>query len=41
MIVDMRVYKTGKTIREVARERTDLLEEQLDEILDTKKMTES
>jgi len=33
-------YKTGKTIREVARERTDLSEEQLDELLDARKMTQ-
>ena len=32
-------YKTGKTIREVAREKTDLPEEQLDELLDARKMT--
>jgi fumarate hydratase class II len=32
-------YKTGKTIREVAREKTDLSEEQLDELLDARKMT--
>ncbi|QIN83986.1 aspartate ammonia-lyase [Rubrobacter tropicus] len=34
-------YKTGKTIREVARERTDLSEEQLDDLLDARKMTEA
>jgi fumarate hydratase class II len=34
-------YKTGKTIREVARERTDLSEEQLDNLLDARKMTVS
>jgi fumarate hydratase class II len=33
-------YKTGKTIREVARERTDLSEEELDRLLDARKMTE-
>ena len=33
-------YKTGKTIREVAREKTDLSEEQLDDLLDARKMTE-
>ncbi|CAA9422079.1 MAG: Fumarate hydratase class II [uncultured Rubrobacteraceae bacterium] len=33
-------YKTGKTIREVARERTDLSEEDLDRLLDARKMTE-
>jgi fumarate hydratase class II len=32
-------YKTGKTIREVARERTDLSEDQLDHLLDARKMT--
>jgi fumarate hydratase class II len=32
-------FKTGKTIREVAREQTDLSEEELDEALDAKKMT--
>jgi fumarate hydratase class II len=34
-------YKTGKTIREVARERTDLSEEDLDRLLDARKMTEA
>src|SRR5215210_300218 len=32
-------FKTGKTIREVAREQTDLSDEELDEVLDAKKMT--
>ncbi len=32
-------FKTGKTIREVAREQTDLSEVELDEVLDAKKMT--
>ena len=32
-------YNTGKTIREVAREETDLSGEELDEALDAKKMT--
>ena len=32
-------YKTGKTIREVAREGTDLSEEELDRLLDARKMT--
>jgi len=32
-------FKTGKTIREVAREETNLSEEDLDEALDAKKMT--
>ena len=34
-------YKTGKTIREIAREKTDLSEEQLDRLLDARKMTEA
>ena len=34
-------YKTGKTIREVARERTDLTEDQLDALLNARKMTEA
>jgi fumarate hydratase class II len=34
-------YKTGRTIREVAREQTDLSEEKLDELLDARKMTEA
>ena len=33
-------FKEGKTIREVAREKTDLSEEQLNELLDPAKMTE-
>ena len=33
-------HKTGRTIREVARERTSLSEEDLDQILDPSKMTE-
>ena len=32
-------YKTGKTIREVARERTELSEDELDRLLDARKMT--
>ncbi|CAN5269255.1 class II fumarate hydratase [soil metagenome] len=32
-------FKTDKTIREVAREQTDLSEKELDEVLDAKKMT--
>lgn len=31
-------FKTSKTIREVVREQTDLSEEELDEVLDAKKM---
>ena len=34
-------FKTDQTIREVAREQTDLSEEELDEALDAKKMTGS
>jgi fumarate hydratase class II len=34
-------YKTGKTIREVARKRTDLSKEELDRLLDARKMTQS
>ncbi|HET7479377.1 MAG TPA: class II fumarate hydratase, partial [Rubrobacteraceae bacterium] len=33
-------YKSGKTIREVARENTDLSEGELDKLLDARKMTE-
>jgi fumarate hydratase class II len=33
-------YKEDRTIREVAREQTDLSEEELDELLDARKMTE-
>ncbi len=33
-------YKTGKTIREIAREETDLSEEELDGLLDARKMTQ-
>ena len=33
-------HETGKTIREVAREQTDLSEEEFDEALDACKMTE-
>ncbi len=32
-------FKSGKTIREIAREQTDLSDEELDEVLDAKKMT--
>jgi fumarate hydratase class II len=38
--ISKEAYKTGKTIREVARERTDLSEEELDRLLDARKMTE-
>jgi fumarate hydratase, class II len=37
--ISKEAYKTGKTIREVAREKTDLSEEEIDEALDAKKMT--
>jgi len=33
-------YRTGKTIRELAREKTDLSEEKLAELLDARRMTE-
>jgi fumarate hydratase, class II len=39
--ISKEAYKTGKTIREVARERTDLSEEELDRLLDARKMTEA
>jgi fumarate hydratase, class II len=38
--ISKEAYKTGKTIREVAREKTDLSEEDLDELLDARKMTD-
>jgi fumarate hydratase class II len=38
--ISKEAYKSGKTIREVARESTDLSEEELDELLDAKNMTE-
>src|SRR3712207_2162132 len=37
--ISKRAYKEGKTIREVAREETDLSEEELDRLLDARKMT--
>jgi fumarate hydratase class II len=37
--ISKRAYKEGKTIREVAREETDLSEEELDKLLDARKMT--
>jgi len=37
--ISKEAYKSNRTIREVAREKTDLSEEQLDETLDAKKMT--
>jgi fumarate hydratase, class II len=39
--ISKEAYKTGKTIREVARENTDLSEEKLDELLDARHMTEA
>jgi fumarate hydratase class II len=37
--ISKEAYKTGRTIREVAREKTDLSEEELDGLLDAGKMT--
>src|SRR5215207_221802 len=37
--ISKQAYKTGKTIREVARESTDLSEVELDRLLDARKMT--
>src|SRR5215211_2935241 len=37
--ISKEAYKTGKTIREVARESTDLSEVELDRLLDARKMT--
>ncbi len=39
--ISKEAYKSGRTIREVARERTDLSEEVLDRLLDARKMTEA
>jgi len=39
--ISKEAYKTAKTIREVAREKTDLSDEQLDDLLDAHKMTEA
>jgi fumarate hydratase class II len=39
--ISKEAYKTGRTIREVAREKTDLSEEELDTLLDARKMTEA
>ncbi len=41
MIANMEAYKTGKSIREVARGNTDLSEEVLDELLEVQKRCES
>jgi fumarate hydratase, class II len=38
--ISKEAYKMGRTIREVAREKTDLSEEELDRLLDARKMTE-
>ncbi len=38
--ISKEAYKTGKTVREVAREKTNLSEEELDRILDPASMTE-
>jgi fumarate hydratase class II len=37
--ISKEAYKTGKTVREVARERTNLSEEELDRVLDPASMT--
>ena len=39
--ISKEAYKAGKTIREVARDKTNLTEEELDRLLDARKMTES
>ena len=39
--ISKEAYKSGKTIREVAREKTDLSDETLDDLLDAYKMTEA
>ena len=39
--ISKEAYKTGKTIREVAREKTDLSEEELDRLLDARKMAQN
>jgi fumarate hydratase, class II len=39
--ISKEAYKTGRTIREVAREKTDLSDEELDRLLDSRKMTEA
>ena len=38
--ISKEAYNKGRTIREVAREKTDLSEEELDRLLDARKMTE-
>jgi fumarate hydratase, class II len=37
--ISKEAFKNDKTIREVAREQTDLSDEELDEVLDARKMT--
>jgi len=39
--ISKKAYKTGQTIREVARKDTELSEEELDKLLDARKMTEA
>ena len=39
--ISKKAYKTGRTIRETAREETNLSEEELDRLLDARKMTEA
>src|SRR3712207_1083471 len=39
--ISKEAYKTGRTIREVAREKTDLTEVELDKLIDARKMTEA
>jgi fumarate hydratase class II len=39
--ISKEAYKSGRTIREVAREKTDFSEEVLDKLLDARKMTEA
>jgi fumarate hydratase class II len=39
--ISKQAYKTGETIREIAREDTDLSEEELDRLLDARHMTEA
>ena len=41
MIANMKAYKTGKTIREVVREKTNLSEVELDRLLVARKMMEN
>lgn len=41
MIANMEAYKSGKTIREVACRKTNLSDEELDKLLDARKMTKA